>query len=232
MDDDYQAVGSHLDPLTIKKIKEGSYVDFIKLLPKERLEGEEEEKMELVNRGESFGFVSSIDRERRKITLIFLWDTAFRVYSKIFTQSQPGRSSELVEYSHNIHTIAETYTWKNVYQYDKEFRLHMEKHPDQNLGVILQRAWSLYLKDKIPSTFNGEGRTYRGNDSQSQTGKKGKICYKYNGGKCTYRFGCKFLHKCGVCNKFGHGAHICWRVSGRNKSKDIEDKEDSRRSKC
>ena len=133
-------------------------------------------------------------------------------------QKWSERASELVEYSHNIHTIAETYTWKNVYQYDKEFRIHMERNPERNWGVILQRVWSLCLRDKLSSN-NFDKNGYRNGDSQSIQRKNNKICYKYNGGCCTYGFNCKFQHKCGICNKFGHGAHLCRRASGGNNSK-------------
>ena len=114
--------------------------------------------------------------------------------------------------------MAETFVWKNVYQYDRKFRYHMERHPERNWGVILQRACTLYLREKHQDNRNNDFRSQRSPANAGQTGtpgnaKKGKICYKYNGGKCSYGFGCKFLHKCGVCNKLGHGAHICRKAS-------------------
>ena len=50
IDQDYQLVGSHIDDLTRNKIIKGDYVDFSKLLPKDRILAEEGEHLELVVR--------------------------------------------------------------------------------------------------------------------------------------------------------------------------------------
>ena len=77
LDDNYQAVRSHLDIQTVKKIQEGEYVDFAKLLPKDRIENDQDDRMELVTKGGNLGFIPSSDKEKRKISLVFLWDGAF-----------------------------------------------------------------------------------------------------------------------------------------------------------
>ena len=240
LDDDYQAVEVHIDQNTILKILNGEYVDFAKLLPHERTDGDSEEKLELVSRGGNIGFVPLSEREKKCISSIMSWNTAFRVFSKIYTERYPERGTELVEYSHNIHLLAETFVWNNVYRYDREFRYHMEKHPERNWGMVLQRAWTLYLRDKIQFNTGTDQRQLKSFDNNSQKGvsskKVNKICYKYNGGKCTYGFNCKFQHKCGVCNKFGHGAHICRKANSmdsRNNSNikvEHEDSDNTRRN--
>ena len=88
------------------------------------------------------------------------WEQAFRVFANIYTKTNvnTNRSSELIEYNHVIHTIAMSYTWENVYQYDKDFRIHMARNPERNWGIILQQAWSLCLRDRIsPATGNVAG---------------------------------------------------------------------------
>ena len=214
-DDDYQAVEAHIDQGTIQKIQNGEYVNFAKLLPRDRRDGDLDEKLELVNRGGSVGFVPVNEREKKRISSIISWNTAFRVFSKIYTERFPERATELVEYSHNIHSLAETFVWNNVYRYDREFRYHMERHPDCNWGVVLQRAWTLYLRDKLQYSNVNDQRQNKvfDNNTQKSVKKNNKICYKYNGGKCTYGFNCRFQHNCGVCNKFGHGVHICRKVN-------------------
>ena len=55
IDQDYLSVGSHVDQLTQEKIKKGKYIDFSKLLPKDRVLLEEDSRMELVIRnGQTF----------------------------------------------------------------------------------------------------------------------------------------------------------------------------------
>ena len=53
------------------------------------------------------------------------WEQAFRIFSNIYTKEHPNRASELIQYNHVIHTIASTYTWENVYAYDRQFRMHL-----------------------------------------------------------------------------------------------------------
>ena len=79
------------------------------------------------------------------------------------------RSAELVQYSHIIHMASQTFTWDNVYMYDKDFHLHLVKHPGRSWGIILQQAWMVRLKDRVK--FKGEG-----ND------KRNDICKMFNQG--------------------------------------------------
>ena len=186
---------------------------FGKLLPRDRTEIEEDERLELVNRGGNVRFQPTSEKDKRRITSLYLWDLAFMVYMKMYIEKFAYQSTKLLEYSHNIYAMSDTYIWSKVYKYDKKFRYHMEKHSECNWGVIFHQAWPLYLNEKVYVSHQNELK-YQKTDSrteasQSNSVKKNKICYKYNGRKCTCRFGCKFIHKCVVCNKFGHGTRIC-----------------------
>ena len=55
---------------------------------------------------------------------------AFRIFSDVYTRAFPDRAAELIQYNHVIHSISLSYTWENVYSYDKEFRMHLSKHPE------------------------------------------------------------------------------------------------------
>ena len=149
VDEDYLVVGTHVDESTKKKIILGDYVDFAKLIPRSRVSSEDDHRMEIVNYGGQTFWVPASDKNSVSISNFSRWEQAFRVYSNIYTQYHPGRSSELIQYNHIIHTASLSYQWENVYQYDKEFRLHLSHHPERSWGVILQQAWSMYLKDKI-----------------------------------------------------------------------------------
>ena len=77
------------------------------------------------------------------------WEQAFRVYADVYMRTHPHRSSELIQYSHLIHTASQSYVWENVYMYDKDFRLYLSRHPRHIWSIILQQAWAVRLKDKI-----------------------------------------------------------------------------------
>ena len=51
IDEEYILIGSHVDELTRQKIGNGEYVDFSKLIPKDKIQCEEDHRMEIVNRG-------------------------------------------------------------------------------------------------------------------------------------------------------------------------------------
>ena len=217
LDDDYKTVASHIDEQTITRITDGYYIDFARLISKDRIE-EEEPRLLMVNReGQTYLGVNP-EKDRSIINSLERWDCAFRVYSKIYLQHNPSRAAELVEYSHTIQAIANDYIWKDVYRYDREFRLHLERHPERNWGVILQKAWALYLRTRLSGSASNYDRNP--NRYQDQQNKKRKICYRFNRGNCTYGFNCKFDHKCSFCYKTGHGSHICRRASVQEKERE------------
>ena len=154
VDEGYIVVGAHLDESMVSKIEKGEYVDFGKLLPKDRAttSPEEDGRIELVVRnGRTFWSPVSVSIN---INSFARWEQAFRVFSNIYCKTNPHRSAELIEYNYVIHTIAMSYVWDNVYTYDKEFRLHMARNPQRSWAMILQQAWLLRLRDRI--SHNGQ----------------------------------------------------------------------------
>ena len=81
MDDSYNMVGSNLDLLTKEKIRRGEYVDFSKLLPKDKLPSASEEgRMDLIHKGGQTYFVPALEREGvagNSITGFYKWEQAF-----------------------------------------------------------------------------------------------------------------------------------------------------------
>ena len=125
LDEDYLLVGNYIDDVTHRKIGNGEYIYFAKLLPKDKIGSEEDHRMEMVNHGGMSFWVSVTDRETANITSYMKWEQAFRVFSNIYTAYHPTRGSELIQYNHIIHTASQSFAWQNVYRYDREFRLHM-----------------------------------------------------------------------------------------------------------
>ena len=215
-DYDYLVIGGHVDETMQQKIVKGEYIDFGKLIPRDRIMAEEDGRMELVVRnGKTFWTPVC---ETVTINSFNRWEQAFRIYSNIYTRAHPHKSSKLIQYNHVIHSISLTYVWDNVYGYDKEFRLHLSKHPDRNWAVILQQAWSMKLRDRITNTRFGEQQQIRhpangGNNMGESNGgakfAKGDACKLYNRGYCRFGNSCKFAHKCSYCGKMGHAIINC-----------------------
>ena len=136
IDEGYVVVASHMDENTVLKVQRGEYIDFGKLILKDRILVEEDQQLEMIIKGGKAFYI--LVSETTTISSFSRWEQAFRVYSNIYSKAQPHRSSELIEYNHIIHMISLTYIWDNVYLYDKDFRIHMSKNPTRSWGIILQ----------------------------------------------------------------------------------------------
>ena len=206
VDENYMVVGTHVDQSLQQKIINNEYVDFSKLLPRNRgmSSAAEDHRMELVSKGGLTYFMPVSDREVTQISNFSKWEQAFRVFSNVYTRAYPHRASELIQYNHIIHTTASSFIWENVYTYDHEFKVHLSNFPQRSWAVILQQAWTMYLKDKIQWDENRNGA-----GGGHPKFKSNETCQRYNKGKCNNGAACKYQHKCDECGKFGHGAHIC-----------------------
>ena len=209
IDEGYMVVGNHVDSVTYQKIQKGEYVDFGKLIPKDKVLAEEDNRMEMVMKNGRTFYVPVSDVAN--INSFAQWEQVFRVFANIYLTVHPQRSAELIEYNHIIHTISLSYAWENAYLYDKEFRIHMGNNPRRSWSIILQQAWSLRLRDKVQ--FQG-GHGSNGNAMSSHNGSSGKSkssdpCQRYNKGRCPFGAGCRYEHKCSYCYKFGHTILTC-----------------------
>ena len=120
-----------MDPSLQTKIVNHEYVDFTRLIPRDRLVGIDEpgQRLEIVNKGGLTYFAPVGDGKVTGILSFSRWEQAFRIYSNIYTRAYPEGASELIQYNHIIYTASQTFIWKNVYTYDKEFRTHMSQYP-------------------------------------------------------------------------------------------------------
>ena len=176
VDDKYLVIRSHVDVSIQQKIINNEYVDFAKLLPRNRFGNRDEEtRLELVTHEGATYFVPANDKDNLAIMSFGHWEQAFRVFCNIFTRVYPNKASELIQYNHIIHLASCIYIWENVYTYDKEFRMHISNFPQRSWAIILQQAWSMYLKDRIPLRFDNQ---FRGGSSS----KSKEICKRFNKG--------------------------------------------------
>ena len=128
----------------------GEYVDFARLLPRDRLATVDNQRMELVNHNGHAYYVPAIDRDsNNSITSFNRWELAFRVFCDVYLRHHPARTAELIQYNHIIQVASLTYQWDNVYRYDREFHLHIAQNPGQSWGIILQQAWSVTQGSKF-----------------------------------------------------------------------------------
>ena len=82
-DYDYIVVGAHVEESLQEKIVLGAYVDFGKLLPKEKIVSEEEGKMDLViHNGKAFW---TPVYEGTNIGNFGKWEQVFHVFANIYT---------------------------------------------------------------------------------------------------------------------------------------------------
>ena len=205
MDESYMALTAHVDEVTQFRIQKGEYIDLSRLLPKDRILMEEDQRMQLImHNGKSYWVPV---QESTAINSYNKWEQAFKVYMDIFARANPTRATELIEYSHIIHTISMHYSWDNVYTYDKDFRLHMSRNPTRNWSIILQQAWSLRLRDAV----------HQGHATPTKPqGKNNDICRRYNKGRRTYGLRCRYEHRCSYCFKMGHPIINCRRMLADN----------------
>ena len=151
MNQDYQMIDLHVEEALRKKIISFEYIDFSKLIARNRMLKEDDQRLEIVSCN-GHPFLSPMaDRENVNITSYVKWEQALRVFSNILTSQYPYKSPKLLQYNHTIHTASMSYHWENVYSYDREFRHHISRHPTRSWGVILQQAWTMILKDRIKS---------------------------------------------------------------------------------
>ena len=208
VDENYIIVGVHLDKGIIERIINCQYVDFARLLPRDKITVEEDHRMELVNKGGVTFFVPVSDHENASITDFNKWEQAFRIYSNVYTRRFLAKAMELIQYNHIIFTASKSFIWDNVYRYDKEFRMYLSNFPNRSWSLILQQAWSICLKDRI--RFNDNGQKFHANNGNNGQGKsKKEICKRFNRGKCTNGSSCRYNHRCLACGKWVHRAHIC-----------------------
>ena len=173
VDESYSQVGKHIDSQIRRRIVEGEFIDFARLLPRDRVLAQQESRLEIfLNNGQP-GFCTI--NETDVINNFFKWEQAFRVFSTIYADVHPEKAKQLIQYNHIIYSASLTFTWSNVYAYDIDFRLHMAENPGRNWGIILQQTWMIHMKEKIGSNPRVNGNNNGGNSQNQSKRGNGKI---------------------------------------------------------
>ena len=86
VDEEYAIVGAHIYENLKRKIISGDYVDFARLIPRDRVSMEADKRLEIVSRNGQTFFQPMVKREGVGINNIFRWDQAFRVYCTLYTE--------------------------------------------------------------------------------------------------------------------------------------------------
>ena len=220
-DDDFFHITCHIEGNLRSKIAKGEFVDLEKLLPKTKLQimtGVENEIEVVRKNGSTYVFPESGQRDQR-ITNVHRWEQAFRVYSAIYSESNPDRAAEIWQYVHVINTAAQTFAWENVSFYDITFRQLMEKKPHRSWSKIYTQMWNLALTDRVskPSYGSGyQGSSGYGGSGNTSSGHKrygdwrDRCCWRYNKGKCQ-KYNCRFDHRCTTkeCGSYSHPTFQC-----------------------
>ena len=234
VENDYLLVASHVDQNTLNKIVIGDFVDFSRLLPRDKIAQEEDQHLEVVVQGGHTYRVPAGDRDSQSIHSFGRWEQAFRVYSDIYLRSHPQRSNKLIQYNHIIYTASLTYVWENVYAYNKDFRLHMGRHPERSWGIILQQAWAMRLRDKLTKNDNiqyrNQGSKWGENsmNGDRQAVDVNNICWRCNRVRCSFEQTCRYDHRCSYCFKFGHSVLNCGKLGNeRGQNRDRNDRQSS-----
>ena len=227
IDNKYFLSTCHLDEALKQKIRNGEFVELEKLLPRQVKYKHEDERIDIVSReGKSF-FMQKYDRDAC-ISGIKKWDEAFRIYMAVYTEANPTRGAELVQYMHNIHTAYSAYHWDNIMFYDYSFRRMMHDYPERNWGITNMQMWSLAMKNPInlkPNNHFTGGGSGSGGAGVAPAKKKhndwrDNVCWKFNRNKCNRGANCRFEHRCSFC---GSTQHIYFGCPKRGKNPSTPD---------
>lgn len=218
-DAQHKSLGSHVDRATELKIIRGEFIDLQDLLVRRKsTRGGKLNKpvMRMINDGTNTRWVEEANDSL--INSYPKWEEAFEIYASIYIRGNPEKAQDLYDYKFTIRDAANTYIWDNVYEYDIEFRLHIERCKNRRRwSAKLDYEWSRCLKNHIQFKHDKP----MGHNEAGSSSKAREICNRYNKGRCTWGSQCRYLHICKICKKRGHGAAIC-----RSADRGVKDKPD------
>ena len=213
-----------------EKIIRGAFVEFGALTENNSIDNFQSSNEMALSIDTSGQLVLKESKPSRKITTIHGWTNAFFIFCAVYLRAHPNKAQELLKYGHIIRTAASRFKGWGWRDYDIQFRLRQQRHPENSWAMIDGELWTLYVA--VPSSFNFNQDSFRGpgktnnqqnntrsttSNAQSQSsnnpnksGSRKGLCYNYNKGTCNKpNATCRFKHVCSSCQKEGHGANKC-----------------------
>ena len=235
-DDDFFHISCHIEPCLRAKIERGEFIELDKLLPDDKTGGmanEHDNRLGLIHEGGEMFLAPA--RKTSKINSIRKWDSAFRIYATIFTQANPHRASELLQYVQIIHTAAANNPWDNVAHYDFTFRQLMATKPWRSWAKTYTQGWSIAFShsnnnnngnsgsfQSRQQNFNSKGNSNSGNNNNNNRRQGGQrtwkddCCWRYGKNRCSKSASeCNWDHRCTFCGGWNHSYNDCKKRGGR-----------------
>lgn len=206
-DDKLFQLTAHVDDITLRMIQNGEYVEFSKLLPREKVvPAQDKGKFQIVDDDGKPAFSQYVPKDLYSISNFKKWELAFDIFAKIYSDSYPLRAPELLEYKHIIRRGAESFPWVHVYNYDQIFRQFVEKNPGRTWAKKHLETWTNHVTDPRPT---GQGNSLDRPDNR----KTKPPCKFFNkNGNCKRGRSCDHDHRCSFCGLFGHGRYNCFKL--------------------
>ena len=222
-DDDFFHISCHVDQSLRAKIEKGEFIELERLLPNDRAAGgismTQESRLGLVHEGGEMFLAPA--RKTNRINSVRCWDDAFRIYATIFTQSNPDRASELLQYVQVIHTAAANNSWDSVAFYDFTFRQLMAVKPWRSWAKTYTQGWNIAFShgnvngSGKANNFNSSGNGGGGSFSKSNAREPSKdwrddCCWRFNKNRCGKSSReCNWDHRCKFCGGWQHSYNDC-----------------------
>ena len=105
---------SHIDDKTEGKICYGKFVEMDDIVPKKCNSSQQIEGEQFIEYREGHTYWAQKKDSAHKVDGIKKWNLAFRVYATIYSQANPHRASEMIQYVDTINSAAGTWSWENV----------------------------------------------------------------------------------------------------------------------
>ena len=176
-----------------------------KLLVKDRFKRRgDDSRLEWFRNKEGNTFLAPADRDN-KINGLCKWESAFRVYSAIYSKVNPHRVAEIWQYIYVINTTAANFVWENVAFYDFTFRQMMALNPQCSWAKTYNQMWNLAMHE--PLHQGQQSRANFRNKNNEGNRRFRRPCWKYNKNQSCGP-NCDFEHKCSYCGN-GHAVIDC-----------------------
>ena len=212
----------HIDATLRAKIQRGAYVQLEKLLQKHKSQKRYSDKGRvLMDKGGEARFVDLEDTV--VISNIRKWEQAFRIYATIYSQANPDRAAEILQYINTVNSAARSFTWECVEYYDYTFRHLMEDKPNRSWARTFPELWNLSMVEPI-----SKSHTHNPNSGKKKDWRDG-CCWKFNKSHCPYGSACRFEHKCTYCGSTSHPLKHCYRKNRNNGHSDRGRSQDGER---